>query len=224
MAGKVSIRGAYAMVLARLKAKIFEILHARFGESGEALDELTRAEMESTLGYDLRDVRIHETEQAGKLARRLRADAFTIGADIFSDRGKLNTATEEGRGLLAHELTHFIQQVRPQPVMPGYSGRESEMLHVPNAPGMYIQPACQDLSAAATPQFAMTGTDSAAGNSTSATMEAQAQRSEQVSRRTAESDNEREAESPSVTAEEIAEIVYQIMQRELLLENDRTRR
>jgi hypothetical protein len=212
------------MVLARLKAKIFELLQAGFGDSGEALDELTRVQMESALGYDLRDVRIHETEQAGKLARRLRADAFTIGADIYFDQGKLNTVTGEGRGLLAHELTHFIQQVRPQTVVPGYFGRESEMIHMPNAPGMYIQPSCTELPVAAAPQFAMSSPGSAAGSSTSETMEAQAQRSERISRRTAEADNERQTEGSTVSAEEIAEIVYQIMHRELLLENDRTRR
>jgi len=180
--------------------------------------------MESALGYELRDVRIHETEQAGKLARRLGADAFTIGADIFSDRGKLNMVTGEGRGLLAHELTHFIQQVRPQPVVPGYTGGESEMIHMPNAPWMYIQPVCPDIPDAKTPQLAMSGPETAAGNSTSATMEAQAQRSEQISRRATEDDNERQTEGSTVNAEEIAEIVYQMMQRELLLERDRTRR
>jgi hypothetical protein len=55
-------------------------------------------------------------------------------------------------------------------------------------------------------------------------MEAQAQRSESISRRATEGDNEEQAESPAVTAEEIAELVYQMMQQELLLERDRTRR
>jgi len=212
------------MVLARLKAKIFELLHAGSGDSGKALDELTRAEMESAFGYDLRDVRIHETEQAGRLARRLRADAFTIGADIFSDQGKLNTVTGEGRGLLAHELTHFIQQVRPQTVIPGYFGKESEMIHMPSAPGMYIQPACPDIPSAKVKQIAMSSPGSAAGNSASETMEAQAQRSEQISRRATEGDNEEQAENSAVNTEEIAELVYQMMQQELLLERDRTRR
>ena len=104
MTGRSDMRRAYTMIWARLKAKILELLRTGPGDSGEALDEQTRVEMESAFGYDLRDVRIHKTEQAGKLARRLRADAFNIGINLGAEAG------QEVPHLHIHVLPRFSEQ------------------------------------------------------------------------------------------------------------------
>ena len=86
----------------------------RLSGLGKALDEATRSRMESLLGYDLRDVRVHDSRQAAELAERLGAHAFTLRSHIFGPGEKLSLLTPEGGGLLAHEITHVIQQTKPR--------------------------------------------------------------------------------------------------------------
>lgn len=69
-----------------------------------------RSTMEARLGYDLGGVRIHTSAEAGELARGLRARAFTLGNDVFFAPGEYRTGTRSGLHLLAHELTHVVQQ------------------------------------------------------------------------------------------------------------------
>jgi hypothetical protein len=73
---------------------------------GSSLDEGTRAEMESALGASFADVRVHTGSEAAQLNRSLGAKAFTTGSDVFFGEG----ASPADRGLLAHELTHVVQQ------------------------------------------------------------------------------------------------------------------
>jgi len=77
---------------------------------GQALDPLTRTRMQSAFGADLSGVRTHTGPRADTLNRDLGARAFTVGQDIFFRRGEYNVASSSGRELLAHELTHVIQQ------------------------------------------------------------------------------------------------------------------
>jgi len=77
---------------------------------GAALDSGVRAQMESALGADLGRVRIHDGSQADSLNRSLSARAFTTGSDIFFRQGEYQPGSSGGRKLLAHELTHVIQQ------------------------------------------------------------------------------------------------------------------
>lgn len=93
---------------------------------GRPLDETMRRHMEQRFGCDLGDVRIHDSRQAAELARRLGAEAFTIGSHIFAPPDRLNELTPEASGLLAHELTHVIQQTAPN-----YSGQSQEQLTRP---------------------------------------------------------------------------------------------
>ena len=88
-----------------------------FGE-GKPLDETARSEMESLLGRDLKEVRIHDGGQAAALARRLGAEALAVGKHVLGPPGKLATGTSEGAALLAHEMTHVIQQTQPPEVAP----------------------------------------------------------------------------------------------------------
>lgn len=77
---------------------------------GNPLPVTTRAFMESRLGADLSRVRLHVGSEAAQLNRAVRARAFTHGRDIFLGEGSDNLESSAGRRLLAHELTHTIQQ------------------------------------------------------------------------------------------------------------------
>ena len=66
--------------------------------------------MESRFGSDFSGVRIHDNSHAATLNRELNAQAFTRGTDIFFNKGYYNPETSSGKHLLAHELTHVVQQ------------------------------------------------------------------------------------------------------------------
>jgi|GEM_PF-861625 len=78
--------------------------------SGQPLPKQTREEMETSMGADFSGVRVHHDAHAEKMSRELNAQAFTHGSDIYFNSGKYNTQTPAGRHLLAHELTHTVQQ------------------------------------------------------------------------------------------------------------------
>ncbi|MEM9446703.1 MAG: DUF4157 domain-containing protein [Verrucomicrobiota bacterium] len=74
---------------------------------GSPLPNEVRESVESYFGEDFSKVRIHENPT---LTKQLHAQAFTSGNDIFFNHGKFNPATITGKKLLAHELTHVVQQ------------------------------------------------------------------------------------------------------------------
>jgi Domain of unknown function (DUF4157) len=78
--------------------------------SGAPLPESERRFMEQRFGADFSRVRIHTGERAARLSRQLNAQAFTVGNQIFFGRDRFRPGSPEGRELLAHELTHTIQQ------------------------------------------------------------------------------------------------------------------
>jgi hypothetical protein len=77
---------------------------------GHALDSATRAFFEPRFGRDFSDVRVHTDFQAADSARSIHAHAYTAGSDIVFAPGQYSPATDTGRSLLAHELTHVIHQ------------------------------------------------------------------------------------------------------------------
>ncbi len=77
---------------------------------GMPVAESTRSQMEPALGADFSGVRVHTDAAADRLARDLSAEAFTTGQDVFFRSGAYQPETEAGQGLLAHELTHVVQQ------------------------------------------------------------------------------------------------------------------
>jgi hypothetical protein len=79
-------------------------------DKGEPLAESLRKLMESRFGRDLSDVRIHNDDSASASAEALNANAYTSGRDIYFAAGKYAPQTAEGQHLLAHELTHTVQQ------------------------------------------------------------------------------------------------------------------
>jgi hypothetical protein len=77
---------------------------------GRPLDPALQAEMRGHLGGDFSQVRIHDDAAAARSADAYRALAYTVGQNIFFAGGKFAPHTWEGRRLLAHELTHTLQQ------------------------------------------------------------------------------------------------------------------
>jgi hypothetical protein len=86
--------------------------------SGRPLDAATRTWFEGRLGRDFSDVRIHADHSAAASARAVDALAYTSGPHIVFGAGQYETRSERGRRLLAHELTHVVQQ-RTAPVFGG---------------------------------------------------------------------------------------------------------
>ena len=87
-------------------AGVREALH----DSGRPLDPRTRGYMESRFGVDFGNVRIHTGDRASQSARQINARAYTVGSDVVFSSGKYAPETASGRKLLAHELTHVVQQ------------------------------------------------------------------------------------------------------------------
>jgi hypothetical protein len=66
--------------------------------------------MEDSFGTDFSRVRVHTSSQSDTLNRQLQARAFTTGSDIFFRSGEYKPTSGAGQQLLAHELTHVVQQ------------------------------------------------------------------------------------------------------------------
>ena len=77
---------------------------------GNPLPGPVRDRMEGRFGTDFSGIRIHTDNAAVQLSKALRAQAFTRGSDIFFNQGKFAPGSRSGEHLLAHELTHTIQQ------------------------------------------------------------------------------------------------------------------
>ncbi|HEY9805199.1 MAG TPA: DUF4157 domain-containing protein, partial [Candidatus Obscuribacterales bacterium] len=77
---------------------------------GSALGEEVRGFMEPRFGNDFSDVRIHTGSDAVQMNKDLHAQAFAHGKDIYFNQGKYNPGSDDGKRLLAHELTHVVQQ------------------------------------------------------------------------------------------------------------------
>lgn len=77
---------------------------------GKPLPADLRQSMEATLGHDFSDVRVHTDVNANAAARAASAQAYTQGSDIYFAPGQFQPGTDGGRSLLAHELTHVVQQ------------------------------------------------------------------------------------------------------------------
>lgn len=77
---------------------------------GQPLDSATRAFMELRFGHDFSKVRVHTDERAVESAEAINARAYTVGQDVVFAEREYAPETTEGKRLLAHELTHVIQQ------------------------------------------------------------------------------------------------------------------
>jgi hypothetical protein len=83
-----------------------EVLHA----PGQPLDGATRTFMEPRFGHDFSNVRVHTDATAAESAKAVNALAYTVGNNVVFGAGQYKPLTNSGRKLLAHELTHAVQQ------------------------------------------------------------------------------------------------------------------
>ena len=85
--------------------------------TGRPLDPTTRAFFEPRFGVDFSAVRIHTGTPAAASARAVNALAYTVGRDVVFSSGQYAPHSDSGRKLLAHELTHVVQQGEPSPIV-----------------------------------------------------------------------------------------------------------
>ncbi len=77
---------------------------------GQPIPAFVKSQLEAELNTDLSAIRVHSGDNAFRVTNAMGAQAFTIGNDIFFESGRYDPISQEGRRLLAHELTHVVQQ------------------------------------------------------------------------------------------------------------------
>ncbi len=92
------------------QTKAPSIVHEILSSAGQPFHQTTRSFMEERFGYDFGHVRTHTDARAEEAARAVRARAFTVDANIVFGHNQFAPETAEGQRLIAHELTHVIQQ------------------------------------------------------------------------------------------------------------------
>jgi len=105
------------------------IVHEVLASPGQPLDPSTRAFMEPRFGHDFSRVRVHYDDAARQSARAVNAHAYTVGHDIIFAAGRFAPGTQEGQRLLAHELTHVVQQSGAEGVRAGQRSEEYGSSH-----------------------------------------------------------------------------------------------
>lgn len=78
--------------------------------SGQTLDNNLQEKMGQAMGADFSGVKVHTDSQSDQLNQSIQAKAFTTGQDVFFRQGEYNPSSQSGQELIAHELTHVIQQ------------------------------------------------------------------------------------------------------------------
>lgn len=107
--GRLARQGSGLLPGGRVHPDVEQAISAQRG-GGRPLDSSTREQVGEALGDPLADVRVHDDSSAGALARSVSARAFTTGTDVFFGDGEYKPGTSEGDRLLAHELSHVVQQ------------------------------------------------------------------------------------------------------------------
>lgn len=102
-------RSASAYGASQVSAPVAASIHDMQG-GGAPLPDATRAFFEKRFGADFSQVRLHTNAQAADTAKSINAKAFTVGRDIAFSAGQYAPESREGQRLLAHELTHVVQQ------------------------------------------------------------------------------------------------------------------
>ncbi len=108
------------------------IVHDVLQSPGQPLDAATRAFMEPRFGQDFSSVRVHTSGQAAESAQAVNALAYTVGSNIVFGTGQYAPGASGGQRLLAHELTHVVQQshsgsARPQKLSLGAPSDAAEL-------------------------------------------------------------------------------------------------
>jgi hypothetical protein len=95
--------------------------------TGTPLPDSERTFFESRFGADFGDVRLHTGDAAAQTAQDLNARAYTVGSDIAFNAGEYQPGSEHGRKLLAHELTHVVQQGGASELSGGGNGAQRQV-------------------------------------------------------------------------------------------------
>ena len=102
-----------AVNTAEVPEKVPPVVHEALRAGGQPLEAQTRARMESRFGHDFSGVRVHTDSKAADSARAVNALAYTVGRDVVFGAGQYAPHTGAGERLVAHELTHVVQQGGP---------------------------------------------------------------------------------------------------------------
>lgn len=86
------------------------IVNQALSGNGQPLDADTQEVMGARFGTDFNHVRVHADEQAKDSAQAIHARAYTVGSDVVFGEGQYQPGTQDGQRLIAHELTHVVQQ------------------------------------------------------------------------------------------------------------------
>lgn len=115
---------------------VTNLVSETLNSSGEPLDKNSQTFMENRFGYDFSNVRIHTNSLATKSANSINALAYTSGNNIVFNEGQFRPNTDNGKKLLAHELTHVVQQnsgkVSRKVIQRQFSGTCESMLRSPS--------------------------------------------------------------------------------------------
>jgi len=109
---------------------------------GQPLDATTREFMEPRFGFDFSQIRVHADERAAESAHSVSARAYTVGQEIVFGEGQYAPGTSEGKRLIAHELTHTLQQGANRTLNP-----VAQRMHLSGVSGGLIQRDPDDASA-----------------------------------------------------------------------------
>ncbi len=102
-------------------------LHASKG-GGQPMAAPVRQSMENRFGLDFSNVRIHNNNTSANLSSSINAQAFTHGRDIYFNQNKYDATSSSGQRLLAHELTHVVQQTGAPAIQPKIQRLEEEKI------------------------------------------------------------------------------------------------
>jgi len=108
------------------RSAIPPIVHEVLRTPGKSLDAAVRAFMEPRFAYDFSQVRVHTDAKAAESARAVNALAYTVGRDLVFGEGQYVPGAPGARRLLAHELTHVVQQHAVGKVEPSFIGGPSD--------------------------------------------------------------------------------------------------
>ncbi|MFN6559710.1 MAG: DUF4157 domain-containing protein, partial [Nostoc sp. ChiSLP01] len=121
---------------------------------GQPMADDIRFRMEQAFGADFSRVKVHTDSQSDELNQSIQARAFTTGEDVFFRQGEYNPGSRGGQELLAHELTHVVQQnagavLQTQPIKQPPASNAGDLLpkSILNSTTSLMQPAIQRLDA-----------------------------------------------------------------------------
>lgn len=169
-------------------------------EEARRVDETIRTRMGPLIAHDLRDIRVHDSQQASKLAGRLGRESVSVAGHTYASLDTGTAGSKEGAGLPVRESMHAIRRTSTRPL--------------PLAPPLRMYQTSPSGGNAISTQRASAGYQP--GDSV------QRRGKEAMAQRAGEADMPRESSSASRTGpKEMADMVYRMMMRDLELEKER---